>query len=121
MACIATNGVVESVGASAGNRLGFPDRDDFTPNRSDPEIRRFAVFGDSFYGRSIPRHEAARSLRGSRGAATGRPVELLNFSIDGGGHTNWQRTLRELIGTLAISNWTESSSPNSAMTCDDRS
>jgi hypothetical protein len=96
MACIATNGVVESVGTVSGNNHGFPDRDDFTSQRTAPSRPRFAVFGDSF--------SAAQFLQVNwpdrcedLATESGRPVELLNLSIDGGGHTNWWRTLRGFV------------------------
>jgi len=96
MACIATNGVVESVGTVRGNNHGFPDRDDFSLRKTDPQVTRLAVFGDSF--------SAAQFLEVNwpdrcedLAAQAGKSIELLNFSIDGGGHTNWWRTLRGFV------------------------
>jgi hypothetical protein len=98
MACIATNGVVESVGFVRGNNRGFPDRDDFAPQRSDAAVKRFAVFGDSFTAAQFLEVNWPDRCEDLARAA-GRPVQLLNFSIDGGGHTNWWRTLQEHVAS----------------------
>jgi hypothetical protein len=81
-----TNGEIEYVGASHGNNVGYPGRD-FTPARRD-QRRRFAVFGDSFtHGVMLPRTwpDYVEDLTGN----DARPVELLNFSLTGGGVANW--------------------------------
>lgn len=97
MACIASNGVVESVGTLRGNNRGFPDRDDFTAKKTDPSRRRFAVFGDSFSSAQfLQRNWPDRCEELARKA--GAPVDLLNFSIDGGGYINWWTTLRGIVG-----------------------
>lgn len=91
-ASIASNGVVESTGLYRGNNRGFPDRDDFAARRSTPRSRRLAVLGDSYTsGQFLQRNwpdraeELARREQGS--------LELLNFSLDGGGLGNWARVL----------------------------
>src|SRR3972149_4582880 len=71
-----TNGIIEYIGQLQGNNMGFPDREDFTAKRLNLKGRRFAVFGDSF---------------------TERPLELLNFSIDGGGLANWWSVLTRIV------------------------
>jgi hypothetical protein len=91
-----TNGVVEYVGTLYGNRQGYPHAHDFTIRREYPEQVRIAVLGDSF--------TAARFLQVNwpdrveqewkRG---GHPIELMNFSIDGGGLANWWSVLRRLV------------------------
>lgn len=81
-----TNGEIEYVGASHGNSVGYPGHD-FTPKRQD-QRRRFAVFGDSFtHGVMLPRTwpDYVENLTGN----DARPVELLNFSLTGGGLGNW--------------------------------
>lgn len=96
MACIATNGVVESVGTIRGNNQGFPDRDDFEAKKSGPSLHRFAVFGDSFSAAQyleVNWPDRSEELAGESGIA----LELLNFSIDGGGYLNWWRALQGVI------------------------
>jgi hypothetical protein len=91
-----TEGRVEYVGVSRGNNQGFPDRDDFGPQRQTTGARRFAVFGDSFTAaQHLGQNWADRveDLAHSRGEA----LELLNFSIDGGGLANWWSILRRII------------------------
>jgi hypothetical protein len=91
-----TNGRLEYVGIARGNAQGFPDRDDFTPARSRPGTRRYAVFGDSFtegqfLGQSWP--DRAEDLARARG----EPVEYLNFSASGGGLANWWSVLTRYV------------------------
>jgi hypothetical protein len=81
-----TRGVVEYFGFYKGNNRGFPGRD-FTPERQD-QRKRFAVFGDSFthadyLARSWPAY--VEDLTFDRG----RPIQLLNFALDGTGLANW--------------------------------
>jgi len=88
LATTVSNGMIEAVGTIRGNNLGFPDRDDFHPPRDGSGRRRFAVFGDSFtatqyIARNWP--DTAEDLT-REGPA---PLELLNFSVDGGGLVNW--------------------------------
>ncbi len=92
MASTATDGTIESVGTIRGNNLGFPDADDFTPERDDSGRLRLAVFGDSFTARQY--------------APTNWPVEaeqadveldLMNLAIDGGGMTNWSSVMTRLL------------------------
>lgn len=96
LACIATNGVVETIGRVLGNNHGFPDRDDLTPRKTDFNTRRFIVFGDSFTAAQylqINWPDRCEDLA----ASAGRSVELPNLSVDGGGLVNWWRTLREFV------------------------
>lgn len=92
MASTVTDGTIESVGTIRGNNLGFPDADDFTPERDDSGRLRLAVFGDSFTARQY--------------APTNWPVEaeqaaveldLMNLAIDGGGMTNWSSVMTRLL------------------------
>jgi len=83
-----TNGALEFVGTARGNSQGFADRDDFGPKRPQPDVPRIAVFGDSFteaqyLGQNWP--DRAEDLAREEG----KPVELLNFAISGGGLANW--------------------------------
>ena len=79
-----------------GNAQGFADRDDFTPKRGRPGVRRIAVFGDSFtaeehLGQNWP--DRAEDLARDRG----EPVELLNFAVSGAGLANWWSVLTKLV------------------------
>ena len=88
--------VVEYVGGYHGNNQGFPDRDDFEPQRPSSSIRRIAVFGDSFsaatfLGQNWP--DRAEDLA----RQAGQPVQLLNFSLDGIGLANWWSILTRIV------------------------
>ena len=92
----ATDGRFEYVGVARGNAQGFADRDDFTPKRGRPGVRRVAVFGDSFtaeehLGQNWP--DRAEDLARGRG----EPVELLNFAVSGAGLANWWSVLTKLV------------------------
>jgi len=96
LATTVSNGVIESLGTIQGNNLGFADRDDFQPQRGDPGSRRLAVFGDSFSAAQYnprPWPDVAEDL--TRDGP--RPLDLLNFSIDGGGLVNWWSVLTRLV------------------------
>ena len=91
------NGECEYVGTFKGNNYGFPDRDNFSPTRQDALRKRWAILGDSFSAGQYLRlnwpdsgEDFAQSL--------GTPLELLNFSVDGGGVANWWSILTRLIG-----------------------
>ncbi len=92
----ATDGRFEYVGIGRGNAQGFADRDDFTPKRTRPGVRRIAVFGDSFtaeehLGQNWP--DRAEDLARDRG----EPVELLNLAVSGAGLANWWSVLTKLV------------------------
>ncbi|UCG51795.1 MAG: hypothetical protein JSW58_16750 [Candidatus Latescibacterota bacterium] len=91
-----TKGTTEYVGALKGNNQGFPDRDDFYPKRGDGQEKRLAVFVDSytaaqFLDKNWPDHAEDLSKGGPGN------VQLLNFSVDGGGLGNWWSVLTRLI------------------------
>ena len=91
-----TLGTLEYVSVLRGNSQGFPDRDDFSPARSDPDRVRIAVLGDSFtaaqyLGVNWP--DKVEDLAQEAGI----DLELLNFSLDGGGIVNWWSILTRLI------------------------
>ncbi len=71
-----------------GNNLGFPDAQDFTPTRQHPERPRIAVLGDSFTAGVFMETNWPDRVE-ELAATAGRPVELLNFSLDGAGAANW--------------------------------
>lgn len=96
MMIIGSDGTVEAEGVFRGNNVGAPDNDDFVAQRGTDKRKRFVVFGDSFTSglymeRSWP--DVAEELSQQQGT----PVELLNFSIDGGGLANWQQVLTRII------------------------
>jgi hypothetical protein len=91
-----TDGTLEYVGQARGNNQGFPDRDDVYPERSSVGKRRLAVFGDSFSAAQflkISWPDLAEDLT----RQTGEPLELLNFSVDGGGLANWWSVLTRFV------------------------
>jgi hypothetical protein len=95
-AIVTTAGDVETTSVYRGNRQGFPDRDDFQPRRRDAATRRFAVLGDSFTAAQyLPASWPDRAEDLAREA--GRPVELLNLSLDGGGVGNWASVLVRFV------------------------
>ena len=82
LACIGTNGTVYSTGVLRGNNEGFPDRDDFYPDRGDRQKSRFAVFGDSFTAApyiDLNWPDRAENLA----AEKDQQVQLLNLSVFG--------------------------------------
>ncbi len=82
-----TNGQAEYVATFRGNTQGFPDQDDFVPERREAAIR-LAVLGDSFTaGEHLPVNWPERVEMLARVDAY--PLELLNFSVSGGGLANW--------------------------------
>ncbi len=91
-----TRGNVEYVGALKGNNQGFPDRDDFYPERAPNRCKRFAVFGDSYTAAQFLAENWPDTVEDlTRSSST--PLELLNFSTDGGGLANWWSVLTRLV------------------------
>jgi hypothetical protein len=94
-----TNGSFEFIGTARGNAQGFPDRDDFHPQRNGSGDVRIAVFGDSFteaqyLGQNWP--DRAEDLARKRG----RNMELYNCAVSGGGLANWWSVLMRMIVPL---------------------
>ena len=93
-----TEGTIEYVGTWRGNSQGFPDRDDFSSKRKDPDSLRLTVFGDSFTAAQyIDKNwpDALEDLDSNSQAPIN--VELLNFSTDGGGLANWWSNLTHIL------------------------
>ena len=89
-------GVVEYIGTYRGNNQGFPDRDDFSPERSTGDRIRIAVFGDSFTAAQyVEMNWPDRVEDLSRTAPCS--LDLLNFSVDGAGLANWWSILIRLV------------------------
>jgi hypothetical protein len=90
------DGKLEFEGTFQGNSVGLPDEDDFAPQRDSASVKRIAVFGDSFTAAQFldvawPRRvEELLKQRGTN-------VELLNFSVDGGGLANWWAMLTRIV------------------------
>jgi len=97
IACFASDDrEIETRGSYFGNNEGFPDRDDFYPERREPGTVRLAVFGDSFsHGQYFEMNWPDRGERLARSA--GRKLELLNFSLDGAGLVNWASVLERFV------------------------
>lgn len=91
-----TDGTLEYVGHARGNNQGFPDRDDIQPERSDLRKRRLAVFGDSFTAAQFLKTDWP-DLVEDLTRQDAAPLELLNFSIDGGGLANWWSVLTRFV------------------------
>jgi len=90
-----THGTIEYLSEVRGNNQGFPDRDDFTAYR-DGARPRVAVFGDSFSAASYLEKnwpDYAEDVTANHPEA----VQLLNFSISGGGVANWWSVLTRLV------------------------
>ncbi len=96
MACIASNGFLDSVGTVRGNNMGFPDRDNFRAKRTDPRRRRYAVFGDSFSAAQYLKKNWPDKVEDLTRDAE-QPIELLNLSVDGGGIINWWSVLTRIV------------------------
>ncbi len=91
-----SHGVLEYVGTYRGNNQGFPDRDDFGPERPSSETIRLVVLGDSFTAAPYVETnwpDAAEALF----HAQGMDIQLLNFSLDGIGLANWWSILFRII------------------------
>lgn len=95
-AVVSPDGFVQSQSARGGNNLGFPDDQDFTPQRPPGVTKRLAVLGDSmsaaqFIKRNWPA-ETERLLN-----EQGQKTQLLNFSVDGGGICNWYGAVADIL------------------------
>ncbi|NLX12033.1 MAG: hypothetical protein GXY44_00055 [Phycisphaerales bacterium] len=95
-----TRGQVEYVSVMRGNNQGFPDRDDFGPERSEPNTIRVAVIGDSFTaGEYLDYNWPDRTEQILH--VHGESWQLLNFALGGVGLANW----RNFIGKLEAENY----------------
>ncbi|MCB0387069.1 MAG: hypothetical protein KDD43_16865, partial [Bdellovibrionales bacterium] len=96
MGAYTTIGGIQTWGISQGNNFGFPDSRDFTIKKRDAKKIRLAIFGDSFSASQYlptPWPDRAEEFLEGRGI----PVEIMNFSIDGGGLGNWWSTITQVI------------------------
>jgi hypothetical protein len=79
-----------------GNNEGFPDQNNFYPKRDSQIAKRFAVFGDSFSAAQyIEKNwpDFIEKITHDRNT----PIQLLNFSVDGGGLANWWSILTKIV------------------------
>ncbi len=89
-------GYVDYVGGYYGNNAGFPDRDDFTPERRHPDEVRLAVFGDSFTAASFLETNWPDAVE-ARCGSVGSQIQLMNFALDGAGLANWWGAMTHIL------------------------
>jgi hypothetical protein len=93
-----TKGTVEYVGTLRGNAQGFCDRDDFSPERSQPRYLRLAVFGDSYTAAQFLKQEWPDAVEDmANRPESSVKIQLLDFSVDGGGLANWWSVLTHVV------------------------
>lgn len=91
-----TNDKVEFVGWLKGNSQGFATRTDFGPARPDDSTRRIGIFGDSFSAAEcIDTNWPDRAQ--ALADASGKKLQLLNFSLEGIGLANWWSIITRLV------------------------
>ena len=96
MGAYTTNGGVHTYGHSQGNNYGFPDRNDFQPQRKDKGTIRVAVFGDSYTAAQyVPTAwpETTEKILNDRG----HQIELMNWALDGSGLGNWWAIVKRVL------------------------
>lgn len=91
-----TAGEVCYRGVLRGNDEGFPDRDDFGPQRDDPATRRVLVLGDSFSAAQFLDCNWPDRVE-DLARADGERLQLLNCSVDGGGLMNWLSIVERFV------------------------
>jgi hypothetical protein len=90
------NGSPQSLGTVRGNNLGFRDSHDFHPKRVSSRPR-VAVLGDSMSaGVYMPVAWPQRCQQIA--AQRGRAIDVMNFSVDGGGIMNWWGIITKILG-----------------------
>jgi hypothetical protein len=94
MACVLFDEIQWSV-TLRGNNYGFPDADDFSPQRTR-DGRRVLILGDSFTGQSGC-EELWPDYVEKLAARDGRELELLNLAGGGYGVPNWTSLLENLV------------------------
>lgn len=93
-----SNGMVEFRAVLQGNAQGFSDGDDFSIQPTDLEVRRIAVLGNSFTAAQYLEQDWTRQIENYAREA-GKPVEMLNFAVAGGGLANWWSIIKRHIET----------------------
>ncbi|MCB9204916.1 MAG: hypothetical protein H6603_08065 [Flavobacteriales bacterium] len=94
---VSTDGRLLSKGMLFGNNYGLPDKRDFLPHRSDSTIFRIAVLGDSFTASQFTNRTWLECFEDSLNRSLPDSIELLNFSVDGGGLANWHGIVKHIL------------------------
>ncbi len=94
---ILSDGTTESIGVLKGNNWGFPDKRDFEPRKSNPQIKRIAVFGDSYTASQFTVQSWPEIAEVKLNELSDDSVIFMNFSVDGGGLANWHSIIRNII------------------------
>ena len=79
-----------------GNNAGFPDRNDFNAYIDEPGVIRIAVLGDSFSAAQYLERDWTEMVE-ALAQQVGLSVEMLNFSVSGGGLANWWSVVTRLL------------------------
>ncbi|MCC6142291.1 MAG: hypothetical protein IT368_00650 [Candidatus Hydrogenedentes bacterium] len=78
------------------NNAGFSDGSDFQPARTQANIPRYIVLGDSFTVAPYLARNWPQAVE-DYAAAQGHPVELMNMAMLGGGICNWWNILTKMV------------------------
>jgi len=91
-----TRSKLEYVGSFRGNAQGLADRDDFAVECPPGDARRYAVLGDSFSSAQFIRRNWPDTVEDMSARSVQR-LQLLNFSVHGGGLANWASMTEGLL------------------------
>jgi hypothetical protein len=91
-----TYGKLEYLATLRGNNQGFNDSEDFFSQQPKENIPRIAVFGDSFTAGHFLKPNWPDRVQ-ALSQKTSLPIQILNFSIDGGGLANWESIIRKIV------------------------
>jgi hypothetical protein len=94
---VVSDGRLQAHGELKGNNYGLPDHRDFSPLKTDSSIIRVAVLGDSFTASQFTQRSWLKNFEDSLNRSLPDSIEMLNFSIDGGGLANWHAILKHII------------------------
>lgn len=94
---VLSDGTLESIGVLKGNNRGFPDKRDFEPRKSNPQIKRIAVLGDSYTASQFTLRAWPDIAEDKINEIAVDSVVFMNFSVDGGGLANWHSIIRNVI------------------------
>lgn len=94
---IVSDGRLQSMGVLFGNNYGLPDKRTFFPKKPDTTVTRIAVLGDSFTASQFTERGWLDFFQDSLNDGPDQRIELLNFSVDGGGLANWHGIMENII------------------------
>ena len=94
---IVSDGRLQSMGVLVGNNYGLPDKRTFFPKKPDSTVTRIAVLGDSFTASQFTERGWLSFFQDSLNKTGTDSIELLNFSVDGGGLANWHGIMESII------------------------